>query len=86
MSRNYSRKCRRPKPKAVLRLPDLDQAKSAIGHAKEITLGQLAVWRNPEDKKNSFRVADHLRTGLVCGSRVCLLPRLNPPHHRDLPI
>ncbi len=30
MSRNYSRKRTRPKPRAVLRLPDLDQAKSAI--------------------------------------------------------
>jgi hypothetical protein len=30
MSRKHSRKRTHPKPKAVLRLPDLDQAKSAV--------------------------------------------------------
>ena len=30
MSRKHSRQRTRPKPKAVLRLPDLDQAKSAV--------------------------------------------------------
>src|SRR5215472_4082955 len=76
MSRKHSRKRTHPKPKAVLRLPDLDQAKSAVLNSlRTIDIGVLHEfsfhgWPCGEHGKAVDKVGDHSPEGGQCNAGV----------------